>query len=202
MRTLVIFLITLLFPLDSVWGQDKKSVRDEDVWCLSEAGLKFRRFDPPQGSSGKHGLVFLLHGTNGYYQGLVEEFRTPCVAEDYVVIVQGMRGRTFFQPSPFFYSDTYFESAFLLLGRHFGSDWRVAGRAEIFSSDEMRPSSSINLSEHGHAFTAAVNWLPNDWLRLTGEVVHVVSTRRQRLNEGIAPHQAETQLQLSAKIYF
>ena len=145
-------------------------------------------------TASRMGVVAWL--TEFWSAGATSEF------QDYVVIVQGMRGRTFFQPSPFFYSDTYFESAFLLLGRHFGSDWRVAGRAEIFSSDEMRPSSSINLSEHGHAFTAAVNWLPNDWLRLTGEVVHVVSTRRQRLNEGIAPHQAETQLQLSAKIYF
>ena len=39
--------------------------------------------------------------------------------QDYVVIVQGMRGRTFFQPSPFFYSDTYFESAFFLLEEAF-----------------------------------------------------------------------------------
>ncbi len=121
---------------------------------------------------------------------------------DFVVIAQGMRGRTFFQPSPFFFSLTNFESAFLLLGRHFGSDWRAAGRAEVFSTNEIRSGSSINLSEHGHAFTAAVNWLPNDWLRVTGEVAHVVSTRRQRLLDGINPRQAETQAQLSTKVYF
>jgi len=122
--------------------------------------------------------------------------------QDFVIIAQGMRGRTFFQPSPFFFSLTNFESAFLLLGRHLGSDWRIAGRAEVFSTDEIRSGSSINLSEHGHAFTAAVNWLPNDWLRLTGEVAHVVSTRRQRIYDGIDPRQAETQAQLSAKVYF
>ena len=122
--------------------------------------------------------------------------------QSFVVIAQAMRGQTFFQPSPFFFSDTHFESAFFLLGRHFGNDWRVAGRAEVFPTNETRPGSSINLSEHGHALTAAVNWLPNDWLRLTGEVGHVVSTRRQRLIDGIAPRQSETQAQLSAKLYF
>jgi hypothetical protein len=122
--------------------------------------------------------------------------------QDFVVIAQGMRGRTFFQPIPFFFSLTNFESAFLLLGRYVGNDWRIAGRAEIFSADERRPGSSISLSEHGHAITAAVNWLPNDWLRLTGEVAHVVSTRRQRILDDIDPRQAETQAQLSAKIYF
>ncbi|MEJ2122984.1 MAG: hypothetical protein P8Z76_20285 [Alphaproteobacteria bacterium] len=122
--------------------------------------------------------------------------------QDFVFIAQGMRGRTFFQPSPFFFSLTDFESAFVLLGLYVGNDWRIAGRAEVFSTDEVRPGSSINLSEHGHAVTAAVNWLPNDWLRLTGEIVHLVSTRRQRLNDGIAPRQAETQVQLSAKVYF
>ena len=119
-----------------------------------------------------------------------------------VLIAQAMRGRTLIEPSPFFFSDTYFESAFLLLGWYLGADWRIAARAEVFSTDERRPGNSINLSEHGHAFTAAANWLPSDWLRLTGEVAHVVSTRRQRIIEGVAPRQEETQLQLGAKIYF
>ena len=119
-----------------------------------------------------------------------------------VLMAQGMRGRTYIKPSPFFYSDTYFESAYLLAGWYVTEDIRLAARADVFSADEDRPGSSIHLSEHGHALTLAGNWLPNDWLRLTAEIAHVVSTRRQRLIVGLDPKQSETQFQLSAKVYF
>jgi hypothetical protein len=157
--------------------------------------IEFLRYDNEADPRAERSQVVAWE-TDFWSAGATVEFR------DFVAIAQGMRGRTFFQPSPFFFSLTNFESAFFLLGRHFGNGWRVAGRAEVFSTNEVRSGSSINLSEHGHAITAAVNWLPNDWLRLTGEVAHVVSTRRQRILEGIAAHQAETQAQLSAKVYF
>ena len=47
------------------------------------------------------------------------------------------------------------------------------------------------LSEYGHAFTAAINYLPNDWLRVTGEYVRVDSTRRQRTLDGLPAHAIE-----------
>ncbi len=55
------------------------------------------------------------------------------------------------------------------------------------------------MSEHGHAFTAAINYLPNDWLRITGEYIRVDSTRLQRTRGGLDAHAVEDQFQLSAR---
>jgi hypothetical protein len=117
------------------------------------------------------------------------------------LLAQGMRGDTFFQPSETFWSDTWFESAYLLAGWNISEDWRIAGRAEVFSTNERRPGSGLPLSEHGHAFTAAINYLPNDWLRVTGEYVYVESFRRQRARGGLPPDATEQQFQLSLRFY-
>jgi hypothetical protein len=117
------------------------------------------------------------------------------------LMAQGMRGSTFFQPSQNFWSDTWFESAYLLAGWNINESWRIAGRAEVFSANETRTGSGLRLSEYGHAFTAAINYLPNDWLRLTGEYIRVDSTRRQRTRGGLDPHAVEDQFQLSARFY-
>ena len=117
------------------------------------------------------------------------------------LLAQGMRGSTYFMPSETFWSDTWFESAYLLAGWNINEAWRLAGRAEVFSTDERRPGTGIPMSEHGHAFTAAINYLPNDWLRLTGEYIRVESTRRQRTRGGLDPHAVEDQFQLSARFY-
>jgi hypothetical protein len=117
------------------------------------------------------------------------------------LLAQGMRGDTFFQPSETFWSDTWFESAYLLAGWNISEDWRIAGRAEVFSTNETRTGSGTVLSEYGHAFTAAINYLPNDWLRVTGEYIRVESTRRQRTRAGLPAYAAEDQFQLSLRFY-
>jgi hypothetical protein len=117
------------------------------------------------------------------------------------LLAQGMRGYTFFQPSETFWSRTWFESAYLLAGWNFGQNLRFAGRAEIFSANELRTGSGIPMSEHGHAYTAAINFLPNDWLRVTAEYIRVESTRRQRTRAGDDAHAVENQLQLSIRFY-
>jgi hypothetical protein len=119
----------------------------------------------------------------------------------FTLLAQGMHGWTYIKPSPFFDSETYFDAAYVLLGWERG-DWRLAGRFDVFSTEEEHPGTSVLMSEHGHAVTAAANWLPNDWLRITGEVLRVESWRLQRVRMNIDPHQTETQLQLSAKLYF
>ena len=116
------------------------------------------------------------------------------------LLAQGMRGETYIKPSPFFFSDTYFESAYLLAGYEMG-DWRFAARADVFSTDESHRGTSIKMSEHGNAFTAAINWLPYDWLRLTTEWLRVDSTRRQRITDDLDARQVDNQIQLSAKLY-
>ena len=116
------------------------------------------------------------------------------------LMAQGMIGNTLIIPSKSFFSDTHFKSAYLLAGWTISEDWRVAARADVFSTDEKRPFPN-NLSEHGNALTLAVNYLPYDWLRITAEAIRVDSTRNQRKQSGLAPHAVEDQLQLSAKFY-
>ena len=116
------------------------------------------------------------------------------------LMAQALRGQTVIVPNRFFYSDTTFKSAYLLAGCNISEEWRAAARFDVFSTDEKRPFPG-NLSEHGNALTFAVNYLPYEWLRLTGEYIRVDSTRNQRKVEGLDPHAVENQLQLSAKFY-
>jgi hypothetical protein len=119
----------------------------------------------------------------------------------FTLLAQGMRGQTYFNPSETFWSRTWFESAYLLAGWNINESWRFAGRAEVFSTNERRTGTGIRMSEHGHAFTAAINYLPNDWLRLTGEYIRIDSTRLQRTRGGLDAHAVEDQFQLSARFY-
>ncbi len=119
---------------------------------------------------------------------------------DLTLMAQGMTGRTLIVPSAFFFSDTHFKSAYLLAGWTLSEDWRIAARADVFSTDEKRPFPNNN-SEHGNALTFAVNYLPYDWLRLTAEAIRVDSTRNQRTQDGLNPKAVENQLQFSAKFY-
>ncbi len=116
-------------------------------------------------------------------------------------LAQAMTGNTFIYPSPFFFSDTDFMSAYLLAGWDIDPQWRVAGRVEYFGTHENHTGASVRLSEHGNALTAAVNYLPYDWLRLTAEVMHVTSTRTQRTVVGDSAKATENQVQFSAKFY-
>ena len=65
---------------------------------------------------------------------------------DVTLMAQGMTGFTLIRPSKTFYSDTHFESAYLLAGWTLSEDWRLAARADVFANDEKRPSGA-NLSE-------------------------------------------------------
>jgi len=117
------------------------------------------------------------------------------------LLAQGMRGETFIYPSPYFWSDTYFESAYLLAGYNINQDWRIAGRVDVFSTNETNTYASGEMSEHGNALTLAVNYLPYDWARFTAEVIRVESTRNQRLVDGDPAHVVENQFQLSVRFY-
>jgi hypothetical protein len=119
---------------------------------------------------------------------------------DVTLMAQAMTGSTLIVPNAFFFSDTKFKSAYLLAGWTIAENWRIAARADVFSTDEKNPFPK-NLSEHGNALTLAVNYLPYDWLRLTAEAMRVNSTRNQRALEGLNPRAVEDQLQLSAKFY-
>jgi hypothetical protein len=116
------------------------------------------------------------------------------------LLSQGMSGSTIIHPSPTFRQATNFRAAYALLGYDL-DDWWFAGRFDIFQTrtDATFPS---KLSEDGHAYTLSASWLPKKWLRLTAELLSVDDTRPQRVVDGDAPHQVETQFQLLARVYF
>ncbi|UWX04660.1 hypothetical protein H1235_08430 [Pseudoxanthomonas sp. NC8] len=58
------------------------------------------------------------------------------------------------------------------------------------------------MSEHGNAWTLALNWRPQARLRLSAEVLYIDSSRNQRRDEGLAARQTELQLQLGARVFF
>jgi hypothetical protein len=113
------------------------------------------------------------------------------------VLAQGLAGRTviaFLGGS----AATKFESAYALAAYDIDSDWRVAARAEIFGT-MAGPDSPY--SEHGHAFTAAVSWTPKAWIRVTGEIIALDSTRGERTFFGMSPQQSQTQFQLNGRFF-
>ncbi|HEV2651315.1 MAG TPA: hypothetical protein VGU69_08655, partial [Rhizomicrobium sp.] len=79
----------------------------------------------------------------------------------------------------------------------------LAGRAEFFHT-ETRNTFGLSeaTSENGTALTAAVTVLPADWVKLTGEIVSITSTRGERTIVGLTPAQTETQFQLAARFYW
>ncbi len=120
----------------------------------------------------------------------------------FTIIAQGLTGSTQISPSPSFTSITDFDSAFALVGWE-NDHWRIAGRGDIFHTATRNSfGAAPATSENGTALTAAVSWLPNDWLKLTGELLSVTSTRGERSLEGLDPQQSETEFQLSAKFYW
>ena len=114
---------------------------------------------------------------------------------------QAMSGSTVIRPSPASFTRTDFKSAYALVGWDL-DDWWMAARVDIFQTRTgtaaLLPSP---LSEDGHAFDLTVSWLPRKWLRLSAEYLLVDDTRAQRLIDGEAPHQTESQFQLVARTY-
>ena len=117
----------------------------------------------------------------------------------WTLIAQAMTGSTEIAP-PGFRSITYFSAGYALAGLDLGQ-WRPALRIDLFTT-RADPASDAGLAEHGNALTAALNWRPFDWLRLTGEVLRVDSWRQQRLAVGLAPRQIDNQLLLNARVLF
>lgn len=122
--------------------------------------------------------------------------------DNFTLLSQALTGDTAIVPFAGFTSITDFDSAYLLAGWE-RDEWRVAVRGDWFrtkTNNTFGPSPA--LSENGKAVTAAVSWLPEDWVRLTGELLLVDSKRDERAIVGLDPQQTNAQLQLSARFYF
>ena len=129
---------------------------------------------------------------------------------DFEILAQGMAGETEVTPFPDYDRVVEFWSAYVLVGREFGA-WRFAARAELFGSDatvayleddEWEVEDEPDYGEHGHAVTFAATWTPEEWLRLTGEILFVDSYRPLRRDDGLSADSSETQAQLGARFLF
>ena len=120
---------------------------------------------------------------------------------DYAVLAQLMRGSTLITPTPGLRLDTRFAAGYLMAARDTGR-WRPAVRVDLFRTARTPAGDPATGDEHGRALTLALGWRPRDDLRLTGELLHIDSTRAQRMLEGRDPHQRETQLQASLRWFF
>jgi hypothetical protein len=116
------------------------------------------------------------------------------------LLSQGVSGATTIEPSPFFHQTTDFKAAYALAGYDMDK-WWVAGRFDVFQT-RTTASFPSTLDEDGHAYTLAVSYLPQKWLRFTTELLSVDDTRQERALVGEAPHQVETQLQFLTRLYF
>jgi hypothetical protein len=113
----------------------------------------------------------------------------------FTILAQGLTGATTIaEGTPL---TTQFRSAYLLVGWERGP-WRLGLRGDVFRTGT--PGTPAE-SENGRAVTASASWEPEDWFRLTGEVLALTSTRGGRIFEGLPLRQSETQFQLSARFY-
>jgi hypothetical protein len=112
-------------------------------------------------------------------------------------IAQAMDGDTTVEPIVQRSFTTHYRAVFLLAGWNRGT-WRPALRLDHFSTREP----GLHAGEHGNAFTAALNWRPHDWLRLTLEVLSFDSSRSDRVTHGVPIDVRGTQTQLSARLFY
>jgi hypothetical protein len=115
-------------------------------------------------------------------------------------IAQAIDGDTIVEPVSGKRSLTHFHSAFLLAGWNRGA-WRPALRIEHFGTSGPDATTGT-LGEHGNAVTAALVWRARDWLRFTGEVLRIDSTRIDLTADDRSPRQLVTQVQLGARLLY
>jgi len=107
-------------------------------------------------------------------------------------IAQGMDGDTTICPPGGCFRMRY-QAGFVLAGWNRDA-WRPTLRYETFRT---WPD-----GERGHALTAALNWRPLDWLRLSAEWLHVDATRAERTDFGLGPRERGNQVQLLARLLY
>jgi hypothetical protein len=115
-------------------------------------------------------------------------------------IAQAMDGDTTIEPIAQRVLTTHYRAAFLLAGWNRGA-WRPALRLDRFSTRQPAEAGG-RAGERGHAITAALNWRPRAWLRLTLEALRSASRRSDRADYGLPLRVRATQIQLSARLFY
>ena len=116
-------------------------------------------------------------------------------------IAQAIDGSTTIEPVAGRRFTTRYRAAFLLAGWNRGA-WRPALRVDHFSTHSPPEVPGMRAGEHGTAVTAALNWRPRTWLRLTAELLRIDSTRTARREFGLPAHTTINQAQLSARLFY
>jgi hypothetical protein len=171
-----------------------------DLEWRSNAGLRLRalrydnRADP---SSNSHHAGRTVYSWHTRFDSLGAEVPVGPV----MLAAQWLGGDTSIEPAEDLYIVSHYHAAYLLAAWDRGR-WRPALRYDRFRVRQDPDFIGDMLEEDGHAWTAALNWRPRDWLRVTAEWLRVDSTRTQRVLEGLAPRQKEDLLQLNLRYQF
>jgi hypothetical protein len=115
---------------------------------------------------------------------------------DIALLFQSLAGST--QSAEFSSSvwTTDFWSTYALASYDLG-DWRFSLRGDLFGTAQGNVVQWEPFAEHGRAVTAAVSWMPKDWLRLTAELVALDAQRQERVAAGLPLKEYDNQFQLS-----
>jgi hypothetical protein len=95
---------------------------------------------------------------------------------------------------------TKFQSGFLLASYDIG-DWRASLRQDLFQTRRVAAVNNL-WNEDGYATTASISWSPEDWLRLTGEIIAMNSRRGEYLTAGSPLNRNDTQVQFSTRFFY
>jgi len=116
-----------------------------------------------------------------------------------VLIAQQLSGYTEIA-GPGFEAGTKFESGFLLASYDL-EDWRISMREDLFQTRRVGATNNV-WNEDGNATTASLSWLPQDWVRLTGELIVMTSRRGEYVSAGMPYQRNDTQIQFDARFFF
>lgn len=184
----------LFAEIDGNVGYYVGAIYEPDDFGLIEIQRYDNMADPSVGRGGQ-----LAWRTEFWNVGVKSDLDTQLGV--FTVLAQGMTGSTVIQPNPAMRITTDYWAAYGLVGYEL-EDWWFAARLDLFQTRTKRPPPTSPLSEDGHAVTLAVNTQPEEWLRLSSELMMIDSKRPERALVRIAPNQVETQLQFMARIFF
>jgi len=115
-----------------------------------------------------------------------------------VLISQYMSGYTSVNPRGTL-NATKFQSGFALASYDMG-DWRVSLREDLFQTRRVAAVSNV-WNEDGNATTASISWSPQEWVRVTGELIAMTSRRGEYVSAGMLYNRNDTQFQLSTRFF-
>jgi hypothetical protein len=93
-----------------------------------------------------------------------------------------------------------FQSGFLLASYDL-DDWRFSAREDLFQTRRVG-ATNANVNEDGNATTGAVSWSGVEGLRLTAEIIRMVSRRGEYVPAGLGLERDDTQVQFDARFFF